>query len=185
MARFPADTKLQNFFTEQYEKEDRARLQFFFDTKRGTSGTYGQLERQNSTLRGLPSINPMEFSRNKLKEERQRLAEIVAQARTHSSTEEMRAPEPKTKDKLYVGFTKEGKGRYSYLKDRLDKSPETKYTFPICSSMVYGWKITGDPRFGKPRYARTREIQDTFYSRNGVPDLGGALPGLGRSYTTL
>lgn len=185
MARaFPADTKLQSFFTEQYEKEDKARLQFYVDTRRGGSG-----QRQHSSSHtlppALPSINPMQYARNIQKQEREKLAQIVKQAREHSTNEEMRAADPKVKGSLYTGFTKEGRGRYHYLKQRREENPEVKYTFPICSSMVYGWKITGDPRFGKPTYARTRMIQDSFYTRNGVPDLGGALPGLGRSYTTL
>ena len=34
------------------------------------------------------------------------------------------------------------KGRYQYLKDRKQHIPEQKFTYPITSSMEYGWKVS-------------------------------------------
>ncbi|XP_077308125.1 protein SPMIP1 [Lithobates pipiens] len=70
---------------------------------------------------------------------------------------------------LYDGFTKEGKGRYLYLKNRKQYGPEEKYPHPILSSWDYGWRL-GDVvnEFKTPIHGRSRIVKDTFYSKNGV-----------------
>merc|ERR1711860_287110 len=85
---------------------------------------------------------------------------------------EMRPVTPVTTEKLYDGFTKEGKGRYQYLSQRCEKSPEDKFSFPILSSWEYGWRL-GDvikkDEIKKPKNGRTRIVADTFYTRTGIP----------------
>ena len=83
----------------------------------------------------------------------------------------MRDVEQETKDKLYNGFTKEEKGRYTYLNTRKEIIPEVKYTRPICSSWIYGWKLNDSVKPSKPPHARTKIVRDTFYTSNGIPDL--------------
>ncbi|KAM4651825.1 protein SPMIP1 [Discoglossus pictus] len=82
---------------------------------------------------------------------------------------EMRPPTPYTSLMLYDGFSKEGKGRYLYLKQRKQHGPEQKYPHPILSSWEYGWRL-GDTvkEFKTPTHGRSKIVRDTFYNRNGI-----------------
>ena len=126
---------------------------------------------------GLPKINPNSFARNMKQEHEQNMREIKAKAQKEQTEEEMYVPSFKTKDKLYDGFTKEEKGRYQYLKERKNVIPEQKYSFPILSSWEYGWKLDEQFKLQRPKHARTRMIQDSFYTRNTVPTLEGPSDG--------
>jgi hypothetical protein len=188
MARnYPADARMQHFLEEQYTKEAAARLQFHAEQKAGIT------RRQTSNTRltvGLPQINPMEFALRKKREEEEALRQIIEEARRHQTTEEMRSVDQPTKNKLYDGFSHEGKGRSQYLRNRQDLSPEAKFTFPLLSSWEYGWKIRDEmSTYGRPVNARTATIKDSFYTRNGVSTLSSADPPhmasryVSRSYT--
>ena len=75
MARnFPADTKLQSFYNERYNKEDMDRLQFWLKRNRGDAiaKPYQHFARQDKTVQGLPTINPMQYASNMVKEEKRR-----------------------------------------------------------------------------------------------------------------
>ena len=190
MARnYPADVKLQHFYEEQYAKEDGARLDWYYANKRGQApgkgGGSGSRQAQSAINDGLPRINPMEYALKVKKKEDQHLKEIIQEARKKYSKEEMRPADRSTKDKLYEGFTKEGRGRYAYLQDRHRIIPEKKFTFPTLSSMKYGWKLDESFQLKRPDFARTRLIKDSFYKRNGVPDLDDVTHGecLSRGYT--
>jgi hypothetical protein len=161
---------MQHFFEEQYTKEATARLRFYNDTKNGRT-TRSAVEGR-AALSGLPKINPLEFALHKKREEDEELRRIVEQARARQSTEEMRSLDAGGRASLYEGFSREGKGRYRYLRERHQLSPEAKFTFPMVSSWEYGWKIGEEmPAYGRPRHARTAIIKDSFYTRNGVPTL--------------
>jgi len=181
MARsFPADTKMQHFFEEQYTKETTARLQFYEDMKNGRKARSAQ----SRPVAGLPKINPLEFALRKKREEDETLRQIVEQARAKQTLEEMRAVDDKGKTSLYEGFSREGKGRYRYLRERHTLSPETKFTFPMVSSWEYGWKIGEEmPAYGRPRHARTAMIKDSFYTRNGVPAMSRPDAPISTSYS--
>jgi len=70
---------------------------------------------------------------------------------------------------LFHGFTKEGKGRYQYLRARMLKRPEDKYMHPITSSWEYGWKLNDVvTEFRAPQFGRSRIVRDTFLRRNGI-----------------
>ena len=97
--------------------------------------------------------------------------QMIADCRKGREIYEMRDVKPETKELLYDGFTKEEKGRHDYLNNRKETIPEVKYTRPICSSWVYGWKLSDHVKPMKPTHARTKIVQDTFYTSNGVPDL--------------
>ena len=189
MARnFPADVKLQHFYEEQYAKEDGARLDWYYANKRGQAPGKGGGSRnpaQSATNDGLPSINPMQYALRVKKEEDQHLQDIIQEARSKFSTEQMRPAAKVTQNKLYEGFTKEGRGRYAYLHDRHQIIPEQKFTFPTLNSMKYGWKLDETFQLKRPAHARTRLIKDSFYTRNGVPDLDDVTGGecLTRGYT--
>lgn len=95
-----------------------------------------------------------------------------AEGKLQQLVAEMRPASAGTKEKLYDGFTKEGKGRYQYLCSRNKKGPEEKFAFPLLSSWEYGWRL-GDvikkEEIKKPPYGRTRIVADTFYTRTGIP----------------
>lgn len=181
MARsFPADTKLQNFYTEQYDREAVARLQFYKDKKQGAVRSASSSHRRlqgGHLVNGLPAINPTTFGRQMLREERLRMAQIAEEAKKFETDEEMRPPNLRMKAKLYDGFTKEEKGRYRYLKERKHVIPEEKYHFPLVSSWEYGWKVGEEFQLRRPTFARTKLIQDSFFTRNNVPTLSD--PALG------
>ena len=75
---------------------------------------------------------------------------------------------------LYDGFTKEEKGRYRYLNLRKLTAPEKRFRLPVVTSWDYGWRLKdsikpGELKFSK--HARTRLVQDTFYTRGYIPSL--------------
>ncbi|XP_053544953.1 protein ATP6V1FNB [Bombina bombina] len=82
---------------------------------------------------------------------------------------EMRPATPHASHALYDGFSKEGKGRYMYLRMRKQLGPEEKYPHPILSSWDYGWRL-GEvvKEFKFPIHGRSKIVRDTFYSRNGI-----------------
>ncbi|KAG8429049.1 hypothetical protein GDO86_018424 [Hymenochirus boettgeri] len=82
---------------------------------------------------------------------------------------EMRTATPHISNLLYDGFSKEGRGRYLYLRRRKEFGPEEKYLHPILSSWDYGWKL-GDvvKELHVPIHGRSRIVRDTFYCKNGI-----------------
>ena len=73
---------------------------------------------------------------------------------------------------LYDGFSKQGKGRHQYLKERKQLIPENKYQFPLCSSWDYGWKLEDAiPRdsIKNPPYGRRAIVENDFFTRNEIP----------------
>ena len=191
MARsYPANTRLQWFFQEQYDKETAARLQAYRAAKGGTADkltlgpeSAGPRLGPGDNPDGLPKINPQVFAREMQLRERVEMAKMIKDARRNQSKEEMQPATAGTKDKLYEGFTKEGKGRYAYLKERHEVIPEKKYAFPVTSSWKYGWKLDEAFQLQKPRFARSRKMMDTFYTRNGIPDM--YCPPIERAYTSI
>ena len=123
------------------------------------------------TVGGMPVIEPLKFAKDQLRKERELYEEIAEKAKRNQSKYEMLPPDPDMKEKLYDGFTREGKGRYQYLRERSQMLPELRYSFPVTTSSRYGWKVGDEAQLNKPRFARSRVVNDTFYTRNGVPDL--------------
>jgi len=174
MARnFPADAKLQHFFEEQYDKESAARLQFHFDTKCGrTRRSAAEMCAARSVSAGLPRINPFEFAIRQKHEQDEALREIVEQARARNEKAEMRPVDDESKAALYDGFSREGRGRVRYLRQRREQAPDAKFTYPVVSSWEYGWKIKDElESYGPPQHARSSTMKDSFYSRNGIPSI--------------
>lgn len=187
MARsYPANTQVQKFLEESYNKERDTRLQWYYklrDSDNSNIGASKQSEVARRKIQNAPKpaedifnkisgeYSPQKFNKTKsnfenppsdLKPE-QGLAKLVA---------EMRPVDLRVKDKLYDGFTKEGKGRYQYLHSRYKESPEDKFSFPLLSSWEYGWRL-GDvvkkEDIKKPQHGRTKIVADTFYTRTGIP----------------
>ena len=165
----------QNFLNESVEKERRTRLIWYTERKkRGTNQGPKQLDvfkRKIESLKfdvkqRLPPVAP-----NQHQKKRQVFNPSLDRAKTLGDLVEMRPPTPNTRKHLYDGFTKEGKGRVHYLKERYTVIPEQKFIYPVVSSWEYGWKLDEalEDKIKKPTYGRTRTVADTFFSRNGIP----------------
>lgn len=106
----------------------------------------------------LPAIQlPKEHSSSRKreatpqKEDRQEPAEEKVGLSLQEPLPEMRVPTPETTQLLYKGFSHEGKGRQQYLKERMMKSPEEKFCYPVLSSWEYGWRLgKQNPAAGSP-----------------------------------
>ncbi|KAL3852520.1 hypothetical protein ACJMK2_016148 [Sinanodonta woodiana] len=181
---YPANTQIQKFLEESYNKERDTRLAWFH--KRSTSATTGQKSKQYEVFRrkienapkprdGLLERMNTDVQESRFNKKISQSNDITAKRPLDPSllTAEMRPVTPNTKLKLFDGFTKEGKGRYQYLHSRYMKSPEDKFSFPLLSSWEYGWRL-GDvvrkENIKKPPHGRTRIVADTFYTRTGVPN---------------
>ena len=78
----------------------------------------------------------------------------------------------KVRDQLYAGFSKEEKGRYTYLKKRQEIIPENKYQFPLCSSWDYGWRLNEcipKESIKNPENGRRSKVESDFFTRNQLP----------------
>ncbi|KAK7102064.1 protein SPMIP1-like [Littorina saxatilis] len=174
-------TQFQEFMKESFEKESSQRLAWFNKRRSQTVNRPRQLEvfRKKITegskpsealLEKLPAIGKEARHARVKADWNDPLLENRPQAPLEIESE-MRPPSGKTRDTLYDGFTKEGKGRYQYLRRRYDTIPEQKFEFPILSSWDYGWRL-GDvikkEDIKKPPFGRTRIVNDTFYNRNGI-----------------
>ncbi|KAI1890364.1 hypothetical protein AGOR_G00152970 [Albula goreensis] len=81
----------------------------------------------------------------------------------------MRPVSPQTKEALFQGFSKEGRGRHLYLRRRVQKGPEEKFDFPLLSSWDYGWRLGDyDREYRSPANGRSGIVRNTFYARNGI-----------------
>ncbi len=80
---------------------------------------------------------------------------------------EMYPVTPAVKDKLYDGFSKEGKGRALYLTTRKCKGPDNKFPYPVTEAQEVGWKMEEKSTRGKPKHGRSEVIR-TFYRDTGV-----------------
>ncbi|ETE69518.1 hypothetical protein L345_04673, partial [Ophiophagus hannah] len=103
------------------------------------------------------------------KEDRQEPAEEKVGLSLQEPLPEMRVPTPETTQLLYKGFSHEGKGRQQYLRERMMKSPEEKFWYPVLSSWEYGWRL-GDTikDIRTPVHGKSCIVKDTFYFKNGT-----------------
>ncbi|XP_013408874.1 uncharacterized protein LOC106172628 [Lingula anatina] len=186
MARYMANTQAQKFWEESITKEELARLQWFAKL-RGQSTTEGKSRQYevnrkkidnapkvNEDLqKRLPKIKPRQYHKKKA-DYSFNYAKLAAE-NPDAVLVEMRPVSPKTRELLYQGFTKEGRGRYQYLNQRYHQAiPEKKYSYPLLSSWEYGWRLEDvikKEEIKKPQFGRTRIVADTFYTRTGIPTL--------------
>lgn len=108
----------------------------------------------------------------------ERRTEAAATDRTDSTSLpplvlQMEPVDGATKKMLYEGLSSEGRGRHSYLRTRNNLGPDQKYTYPMVSSWEYGWRLEDvvNEELKNPIHGRTKVIHDTFYRRNGIPEL--------------
>ena len=183
---YPADTQIQKFLEEAYNKERDTRLSWYQKSvKDGDQRQSKQFEVFRKKIEAAcpkPTEGLMELKHLKPKNYHRRIIKVEDNlsrlASRNSATEQLSVDmcpvRPSVKALLYDGFTKEGKGRYQYLQQRYQRIPENKYQFPVLSSWEYGWRL-GDviqkDEIKKPVNGRTRIVADTFYTRTGIPAL--------------
>lgn len=181
------DTRAQNTWKELIEKEAATRIQcklrleeeaksnedeWFVRSKytqiKPMTGT-GSATAETASSKSLKSINyPPRPARKNPAEEIERLTEQI-KASGVNLLSDMKKPEPHSVELLYDGFSKEGKGRSQYLKNRKSRNPEDKYEYPVCSSFEYGWKLDEvGQQYKNPIHGRGKIVEESFYRRNGV-----------------
>lgn len=185
---YPANTQIQKFLEESYNKERDTRLGWYFKNVQNsdqarTSKQFEVFRKKIEAACPKPTEDLLKLRKLKAKNYHKKLVDYEANVmRMPEGSSRLAAlpavdmvqPPERSKTLLYDGFTKEGKGRYQYLQQRYQTIPETKYQFPVLSSWEYGWRL-GDvirtEEIRKPANGRTRIVADTFYTRTGIPDL--------------
>lgn len=187
MARnYPANTQIQKFLEESYNKERDTRLQWY--AKGVATGKEQTQSKQTDVFRKkveaacpkptdalmqLRSVKPRTFHKRIMPYNDVAMVPSGADSASLISVD-MVPVDLRTRDRLYDGFTKEGKGRYQYLQSRYQRIPEDKFHFPILSSWEYGWRLADvieKEDIKKPDNGRTRIVANTFYTRTGIPAL--------------
>lgn len=180
---YPANTQIQKFLEESYNKERDVRLAWYHKGGSGLkeAGKSKQfevfrrkIESDCKPTEGILSQVPKDVVEPRYNKKVSQFPDGIKADSAKELTAEMRPVTPNTKGKLYDGFTKEGKGRHQYLCDRYEKNPEDKFSFPLLSSWEYGWRLGDVIRkedIKKPKNGRTRIVADTFYTRTGIPTL--------------
>ncbi|XP_030634139.1 protein ATP6V1FNB [Chanos chanos] len=172
-------TQNQNCYKELIMKEAYTRLAWKMKYSQDYPSTF--VIRRSKTL-GPPKLStctktilpPVVNNQEKKK------AATVVIERSLSDAPLMRPVSPETKQALYQGFSKEGKGRRLYLHKRDQKGPEEKYDYPLLSSWEYGWRL-GDYEhdYKSPSNGRSQIVKSTFYARNGIFNIPSATDQLG------
>ena len=175
MARIAMDTRAQNSWKELIEKESATRLacklnQETFKDEDEWFHRAKYSENRPTTVGQMPTLNfPPRPKRNRPVDS---LLEQASKIKELKSLSDMKKADAKTESLLYEGFTKEGKGRYQYLRARTAANPEEKYEFPILSSWEYGWRLRDvNQTFKTPSHGRSKIVEESFYRRNGVFEL--------------
>ncbi|XP_064606964.1 protein SPMIP1-like [Liolophura sinensis] len=185
---YPANTQIQKFLEEAIHKERDARLAWYFNRSQSDLSSTGdgksrQYEVFRKKVENMPKTDllekfPKDYKPPAYNKKKPTYPDTMLEKAAKDPnlskgliTAEMNPVPSSTKVALYDGFTKEGKGRYKYLQQRNHVSPEDKFTFPILSSWDIGWRL-GDvikkEDIKKPQYGRTRIVEDTFWTRNGI-----------------
>lgn len=180
---YPANTQIQKFLEESYNKERDIRLNWLKKVGPRDGGKSKQcevfrrkIENEAKPADGFLAKVPKDVKEPRYNKKITRVDDLMVGKSDFSQilSAEMRPVTPGVKETLYEGFTKEGKGRYQYLSTRNEKNPEDKFSFPLLSSWEYGWRL-GDvirkEEIRKPKNGRTRIVADTFYTRTGIPTL--------------
>lgn len=166
-ARFPLHSMHQQVVLEQYQHESDARLKFYHEQQALKAG-----KDLPPVIHHIRDIVPIPWAQRRKREEDAQLQRIREEVALHRSKVPMYPVNPRTRNIIYHGVSKEQEGRHRYLRERLELTPDAKYHFPLLTSWKYGWKIKGlDEYYRRPSFARTAKVEENFYRRNGIPDL--------------
>ncbi|XP_060592639.1 protein SPMIP1-like [Ruditapes philippinarum] len=178
---YPANTQIQKFLEESYLKEQGQRLTWYAKQQgRREGGKSKQFEvfrrkiENESKPEGLMARVPKGVKEPRYNKKITRTDDTLCDKSDGINllSAEMRPVPASVTEKLYDGFTKEGKGRYQYLRKRNEMNPEDKFEFPLLNSWEYGWRLSDvikKEEIKKPANGRTRIVADTFYTRTGIP----------------
>ncbi|XP_031424360.1 protein ATP6V1FNB [Clupea harengus] len=171
-------TQNQNCYRELIKKEAYARLAWKMKYSKDYPRSFTSHQAKAQALPKLPvpkSILPPVFNLPERKRE-----PSPQGAHNLSTAPLMRPVTPETRDALYQGFSKEGKGRHLYLRHRVLKGPDEKFDHPILSSWECGWRL-GDyeKTYRSPANGRSGIVRSTFYARNGIFNVPTATDELG------
>jgi len=188
------DWNTQQFLREIYETEDLTRLRWYVRTKalraKLSEGEFRMITvmRKNilaacpkpgGSFRKVLDMKPKDYRKRILPDTDQELLDATVARlglfKDETLTQPMYPVTPESvKRDLYVGVSADDGGRALYLKERNRLAPEDKYRKSITTNLGYGWRL-GDfikiSQLKNPEHVRRRVIDETFYSRNGVPGL--------------
>ena len=168
-----SDTNMQNFWTEAINKEANVRFEWQLRYSK---------EFSKNAFKSQPKKKGLQLNddlANRIKELESSLSPSPTLERgagdkvetPHKSSPRIVDMNPAGKDVLgllYDGLSHHGEGRYCYLKKRLKVPPDKKYSFPLLSSMNYGWKILDFVTLKPSCYGRTAIVKNTFYRHSGI-----------------
>ena len=169
-----SDTNMQNFWTEAINKEANMRFEWQLRYSKEFSKNAFKPQPKRKTLQ-LNDDLP-----NRIKELENSMTTNSATLTSEGTGDKVDSPQkanpfvdmnPASKDVfglLYDGISHHGEGRYSYLKKRLEAPPDKKYSFPLVTSMNYGWKILDFVTLKPSCYGRTAIVKNTFYRSSGI-----------------
>lgn len=182
---YPADTQIQKFLEEAYNKERDTRLSWYHKSLQDGEGTRKSKQFEvfrkkieaacptpTGALLELKDMKPKSYHKKKIGTIDYRRPSTTAG--NDKLAVDMLPVRPRMRSLLYDGFTKEGRGRYQYLHARYQTVPEEKYQFPVLSSWEYGWRLPDVIKkedIKKPVNGRTRIVADTFFTRTGIPAM--------------
>lgn len=175
MARIAMDTRAQNSWKEQIEKEAMTRIMVKLQKdEKADDDDWFQRKKYKENSQPSIAFNPNEIKYPpkpvKVSPSAQAI-ELTRQLQASGANllSDMKKPEEQVSKLLYEGFTKEEKGRYAYMKERKKVNPEDKYDYPLTSAFEYGWKLNEvGTQYKTPANGRTKIVEDTFHTRNGV-----------------
>ena len=168
-----SDTNMQNFWTEAINKEANVRFEWQLRYSKEFSKNAFKSQPKKKSLHLNDDLA------NRIKELEISLspsptlegAGDKAAAESPRKSNPLVDMNPASKDVfglLYDGLSHHGEGRYCYLKKRLNVPPDKKYSFPLLSSMNYGWKILDFVTLKPSCYGRTAIVKNTFYRSSGI-----------------
>eukprot|EP00743_Colponemidia_sp_Colp-15_P003761 GILK01004057.1.p1 GENE.GILK01004057.1~~GILK01004057.1.p1 ORF type:complete len:169 (+),score=26.26 GILK01004057.1:53-508(+) len=146
------DTRTQNAWRETIMREKRQRSQWIeAEYRRTLGGKLPQLDKTRSSTKT---------------KELQKTKDIYIPGITLKRFD-ITTQRPPTRDLLLNGVSKEGEGRYAYLKHRSQSSPKQRFGRPMTSAQEVGWGVD-QVQLDKAHFARLPLVRETFFRRNGV-----------------
>ncbi len=174
MARMAMDTRAQNSWKEQVEKEAMTRIALKLQKETDTDNDewFVKSKYNENSQPKLPFEAEIKYPPKLVRKSPTTEAlELTKKLRETGANllSDMKKPDEKVTKLLYDGFTKEEKGRYQYMQERKKENPENKYDYPLLTSFDYGWKLNEvATTYKTPAHGRTKIVEDTFHRRNGV-----------------
>ncbi|XP_069618173.1 protein SPMIP1 [Ranitomeya imitator] len=174
MAReFNLTTQKQEFIKESNLKEIQTRMNWWRKYRQNSQAVSPETSKMKAKVKDhlkLPTIThpSLQAKMEKKKQDQEPSNRQTDQMETSTTEYQMKPISGETRGLLYHGTSKEGKGRYHYLKIRNSLGPEEKYYYPLATSWVYGWHV-GNLVDNGPQFRRCRIVSDTFYRKNGIP----------------